>query len=171
MVQTVRDRHYDRNVSGAPSTHWGRVTHICVSNLTIIGSDNGLSPGRLICFVRCMLLVPISLHNRNGNVFITDLSSLAVVKIAIRCSANDKLLQNDDILVSLTVLPVAIMLPRLPIFCWCGNLSLLKRQKMISWWWYNDDGDDDQSIILQFALCLLVPWHRQGVCINTMCIT
>ena len=27
-------------------THWGRVTHICVSNLTIIGSANGLTPGR-----------------------------------------------------------------------------------------------------------------------------
>ena len=27
-------------------THWGRVTHICVSKLTIIGSDNGLSPDR-----------------------------------------------------------------------------------------------------------------------------
>ena len=27
-------------------THWGRVTYICVGNLTIIGSDNGLSPGR-----------------------------------------------------------------------------------------------------------------------------
>ena len=27
-------------------THWGRVTNICVGNLTIIGSDNGLSPGR-----------------------------------------------------------------------------------------------------------------------------
>ena len=27
-------------------TQCGRVTHICVSNLTIIGSDNGLSPGR-----------------------------------------------------------------------------------------------------------------------------
>ena len=27
-------------------THWGRVTHICVSKLTIIGSDNGLSPCR-----------------------------------------------------------------------------------------------------------------------------
>ena len=26
-------------------THWGRVTHICVGNLTIIGSDNGLSSG------------------------------------------------------------------------------------------------------------------------------
>ena len=27
-------------------THWGWVTHICVSKLTIIGSENGLSPGR-----------------------------------------------------------------------------------------------------------------------------
>ena len=27
-------------------THWGRVTHICVSKLTIIDSDNGLSPDR-----------------------------------------------------------------------------------------------------------------------------
>ena len=27
-------------------THWGRVTHICVSKLAIIGSDNGLSPDR-----------------------------------------------------------------------------------------------------------------------------
>ena len=27
-------------------THLGRVTHICVSKLTIIGSDNGLSPDR-----------------------------------------------------------------------------------------------------------------------------
>ena len=27
-------------------THWGRVTHICVSRLTVTGSDDGLSPGR-----------------------------------------------------------------------------------------------------------------------------
>ena len=27
-------------------THWGRVTHICVSKLTINGSDNGLPPDR-----------------------------------------------------------------------------------------------------------------------------
>ena len=27
-------------------THWGRVTHICVSKLNIIGSVNGLLPGR-----------------------------------------------------------------------------------------------------------------------------
>ena len=28
----------------APLTHWGLVTYICVGNLTIIGSDNGLLP-------------------------------------------------------------------------------------------------------------------------------
>ena len=27
-------------------SHWGRMTHICVRKLNIIGSDNGLSPGR-----------------------------------------------------------------------------------------------------------------------------
>ena len=27
-------------------THWDRVTHLCVGNLIIIGSDNGLSPSR-----------------------------------------------------------------------------------------------------------------------------
>ena len=27
-------------------THWGRVTHTCVSKLTIFYSDNGLPPGR-----------------------------------------------------------------------------------------------------------------------------
>ena len=47
---------YIDNVNAAPTlifdnvcimilTHWGRVTHICVDNLTINGSNNGLSPG------------------------------------------------------------------------------------------------------------------------------
>ena len=34
-------------------THWGRVTHICVSSdPTSIGSDNGLSPGRRQAIIR-----------------------------------------------------------------------------------------------------------------------
>ena len=36
------ESHWFRSVS----THWGRVTHTCVSKLIIIGSDNGLLPGR-----------------------------------------------------------------------------------------------------------------------------
>ena len=41
-------------------THWGRVTHICVGNLTIMGSDNGLSPCRhqaIICTNAGLLLI------------------------------------------------------------------------------------------------------------------
>ena len=38
---------FHSNLPGANKlTHWGRVTHICVSNLIIIAPDNGLSPGR-----------------------------------------------------------------------------------------------------------------------------
>ena len=38
---TVKD-----GTHGPALTHWGRVTHTCVSKLTINGSDNGLSPVR-----------------------------------------------------------------------------------------------------------------------------
>ena len=37
---------WQRFSMAAGLTHWGRVTHICVVKITIIGSDNGLSPGR-----------------------------------------------------------------------------------------------------------------------------
>ena len=35
-----------KNLAHKGLTLWGWVMHICVGNLTIIGSDNGLSPGR-----------------------------------------------------------------------------------------------------------------------------
>ena len=41
--------NYSRKTVGTGvslKSHWGRVTQICVSKLTITGSDNGLSPGR-----------------------------------------------------------------------------------------------------------------------------
>ena len=45
----IYDNHhnYERGTgSWVSRVHWGRVTHICVGKLTILGSDNGLSPGR-----------------------------------------------------------------------------------------------------------------------------
>ena len=43
-------------------THWGRVTHICVGNLTIIGSDNGLSPSHYLN--QCWNIVNWTLRNK-----------------------------------------------------------------------------------------------------------
>ena len=48
-------------------THWGRVTQICVSKPTIIGSDNGLSPGRrqdIIYLNQCWNFVYWTLGNK-----------------------------------------------------------------------------------------------------------
>ena len=62
-------------------THWGRVAHICVSKLTIIGSDNGLSPGRrqAIYLNQCWNIVNLNLRNkiqwnlkRNSYIFIQE---------------------------------------------------------------------------------------------------
>ena len=36
---------YQNSIIIPSLTRWGRVTHICASKLTIISSDNGLSPG------------------------------------------------------------------------------------------------------------------------------
>ena len=40
-------------------THWGRMTHICVRDITIIGSNNGLSPERrqAIIWTKAVLLL------------------------------------------------------------------------------------------------------------------
>ena len=49
-----------------PLTHWGPVTHICVFNLTIISSDNGLSPGRRQAIIRAnagiLLIGPLGIN-------------------------------------------------------------------------------------------------------------
>ena len=48
---------------GTPSlTHWGRVTHICVDKLTIIGSENGLSPGRRQAIIWTNANGPLGTH-------------------------------------------------------------------------------------------------------------
>ena len=49
MIRSSKSTFMFPNINSAISrlTHWSRLTHIYVSKLTIIGSDNGLSPGRL----------------------------------------------------------------------------------------------------------------------------
>ena len=47
LIQRVLiDWYLVSHQSTCVSTYWGRVTHICVSKLTTIVSDNGLSPDR-----------------------------------------------------------------------------------------------------------------------------
>ena len=51
--------------------HWGLVTYICVSNLTFIGSDNGLSldRGKAIIFSNAGILLIGLLGNKTSAKF------------------------------------------------------------------------------------------------------
>ena len=46
-ISMLKSMSVGQNIPTCPLiTHWGRVTYIGVSKLSILGSDNGLSPGR-----------------------------------------------------------------------------------------------------------------------------
>ena len=54
-------------------THWGRVTYICVGKLTIIGSDNSLSPERHQAIIWTNAGNKLLWNfNRNWNIFIEE---------------------------------------------------------------------------------------------------
>ena len=63
-------------------THWGWVTHICVSKLTIIGSDNGLLPGR--CQVIIWTSAGILLIGTNFNEILIKILTFPFKKIHLK---------------------------------------------------------------------------------------
>ena len=67
-------------------TRWGRVTHIWVSKLTIIGSDNGLSPGRrrVIFWINAGTLSIEPLGTHLSEIFI-EIYILSFKKMHIKC--------------------------------------------------------------------------------------
>ena len=75
-----------QNTSGL--THWGRVTHICVSDLTSIGSDNSLSPGRRQAIIRTnaglLLIRPLG---TNFSEFLVEILIFSFKKMCLKVSS------------------------------------------------------------------------------------
>ena len=69
-------------------THWGRVTHKCVSKLNIIGSDNGLSPGRRQAIIRTnagiLLIRPLG---TNFSEFLVEILIFSFKKMRLKVSS------------------------------------------------------------------------------------
>ena len=69
-------------------THWGRVTHICVGNLTIIGSDNGLSPRRRQAIIwtnaGILLIGPLG---TNSNEILIEIHTFSFKKMHLKISS------------------------------------------------------------------------------------
>ena len=73
---------------GDELTHWGRVMHICVSKLTIIGSDNGLSPGRRQAIIwtnaGILLIRPLG---TNFNEMLIEILTFSFMKMRLKVSS------------------------------------------------------------------------------------
>ena len=69
-------------------THWGRATHICVSDLTSIGSDNDLSPGRRQAIIRTnagiLLIRPLG---TNFSEFLVEILIFSFKKMHLKVSS------------------------------------------------------------------------------------
>ena len=67
-------------------THWGRVTHICVGKLTIIGTDNGLSPERRQAIIwtnaGILLIGPLG---TNFSEILIEIQTFSLKKIRLKC--------------------------------------------------------------------------------------
>ena len=69
-------------------THWGRVTHICVSKRTIVGSDNGLSPGRrqAIIWTNAGILLIRTLRTNSSEILI-KIITFSFMKMRLKVSS------------------------------------------------------------------------------------
>ena len=79
------NRHIDAYIT---LTHWGRATYICVSKLNIIGSDNGLSPGRRQAIIwtnaGILLIEPLGTH---FNEIFIEIHAFSFKKIHLKMSS------------------------------------------------------------------------------------
>ena len=69
-------------------THWCRVMHICVGTLTIIGWDNGLSPGRrqAIIWTNAEILL-IRTLGTNFSDFLSEIGAFSFKKMHLKMSS------------------------------------------------------------------------------------
>ena len=95
-------------------THWGWATHICIGKLTIIGSDNGLSPGRrqaIIWAIAGILLIgPLG---TNFSEILIGIQTFSIKKMHLKMSSAKWRLfclgPNELIRVTRTLLKISAM--------------------------------------------------------------
>ena len=80
--------HLERHLEIIYLTHWGRVTHICISKLDIISSDNGLSPDRrqAIVWTNAGMLLIGSLGT-NFNEILSEIQTFSFKKMHLKISS------------------------------------------------------------------------------------
>ena len=93
QMERPTDGQVETNKPTPPSqqlciTHWGRVTHICIGKLTIIGSDNGLSPEwyQAIIWTNAGILLIWPLGTNFSDILI-EIQTFSLKKIRLKISS------------------------------------------------------------------------------------
>ena len=77
-------------------THWGLVTHICVTNLTAIGSDDGLTPGRCHAIIwtnaGILLIGPLE---TNFSTILKKFYTFSLKKMHLKMSSGPGIMQSN----------------------------------------------------------------------------
>ena len=86
--QSMSLRGYSADTLTFALTHWGRVTHICVSEPTSISSDNGLAPGRrqAIIWTNAGILLTGPLGT-NMSEIVTEIQTFSLRKMRLKMSS------------------------------------------------------------------------------------
>ena len=103
-------------------THWGQVTRICISKLTIIGSDNGLSPKRrqAIIWTNAGILLIGSLGTNFGEI-LTEIHIFPLKEMHLKT-------KWQPFCLVLNVLTHTEAWTKWPIFCRLFQMYLLKTE-------------------------------------------
>ena len=118
-------------------THWGRGTHICVSKITIIGLDNGLSPGRRQAII----------WTNAGIVLIGLLATIF-----------------SEILIGIETFSSKKMLLKMSSAKWrpfCLGLNVLAHCGPVMPYWWHRSGS---TLARVMACCLMAPSHYLNQC-------
>ena len=84
-IEMFECRDCTSHSTSAALTHWGWVMHICVSKLTIICSENGLSPGRrqAIIWTNAGVLLNGTLGTKFDEIFI-EIHTFSIKKMHLK---------------------------------------------------------------------------------------
>ena len=129
-------------------THWGQVTHVCANELTIIGSDNGLLPGRRQAIIwindGILLIGPLGIKFREIYIEILIFSfkkmrlKVSSVKLAAIFLDLNMLVTGQAWQVVLTPALMQVTLP-----CTCGTTVyccwVQMPDHMVYRWWHHGD--------------------------------
>ena len=116
-------------------THWGRVMHICISKLTIIVSDGGLSPGRrqTIIWTNAVLL-PTGPLGTNFSEILNEIYILSFKKMQSKMSGNWRPFCLDRNALGNDMTPLKLIV--IPELIW---ISAEDKPIYLYWWWVCSD--------------------------------